>query len=270
MALVGNTPGQTRRHEMSFTNEAFKKVTGVSRDADETELVKKLGDAVRATVKSQIATALIVRMLVVEHSWKVNEAAPRVGLSASQAGTMGKRGRVLFECGPGQINLVWSALQAIPSSTIDSLVETLQGMTSDDDRTAYVIRLGVRSTFADRLGTNSTEERLDAMTDAALSDGHRTPVAAKDAAAGLAERLSIPLPKKERKGAAGAAAGGTGADVPTFDAALRMVLSAIAQAQDGADADHPVEITPEQAALVDETLAALVAFADIAKVRVSA
>ena len=255
---------------MSFTADEFRKITGVSRDADAATLEGRLGTVVAHSVKADIAAALIVRMLVVEHGWKVKEGAARVGWSDSHAGLMGKRGAILFETGPEQATLVWQATKAFPSETLTAIVEDLRGMTSNADRTAYVIRLGMECEMSARLGENSTNERVKAMTDAAMADGHRTPLAARQAAAGLAQRLSIPLPPKKKRETPKGAAGGTGADVPAFDAALRGVIAAVAQARDGVDADHPLEVTAAQAALIDEAIAALVAMSEDARVLATA
>lgn len=247
---------------------AFRKVTGVDMNADTAALEKGLAAAVRKTTASEIATALLVRELVAR-GWKVTESAEKVGLAQSAASLAGARGAILWETGPESIEIVWANVKALPAKALTDLGDTLRAMTTVKDRADYVIRLGQRKVATDRLGTNGTPERIDALTDSLLSDGHRTPVTGRKAAAGVAERLGIPLPKVERKGAAGKATERK-ADIPTFDAAALAFLAACEQAHNGADDDHPVELTPEQAALLDKVIAAAVALSEIAKVHVPA
>lgn len=252
-----------------FSNDAFRKVTGVDLNADATALLKGLAKVVKATTENEIRTALIVRTLVVEHSWKVSESAHEVGLSSSAASVAGKRGKVLWETGPESLAVVWQALRSIPSKNLEDLATTLQTMTTEQDRTDYVIRTGVASTVGTRLGESATPDRITTITDTLLAEGHRTPVAAKAAVAGIAKRLEIPLPKATRPGTPGAKADAK-ADVPTFDAAMATALAAIRQAMDGADDDHPVMLTPAQSALADDVMSALAALVDVAKVAVPA
>ena len=252
-----------------FTTDAFKKVTGVDLNADATALVKGLAKVVKATTENEIRTALIVRTLVVEHSWKVSESAHEVGLSSSAASVAGKRGKVLWETGPESLAVVWQALRSIPSKTLEDLATHLQTMTTEADRTDYVVRLGVSSTVTTRLGEATTPERVAALTDTLLAEGHRTPVAAKAAVAGIAKRLEIALPVVKRPGTPASKVEGK-ADVPTFDAAMTAALAAIRQAMEGADDDNPVMLTPAQSALADDVMQALAALVDVAKVAVPA
>lgn len=236
-----------------FTPDSFRKVAGVALDSSTEVLEKALATHVRKGIAIEIAQALIVRTLVVEHSWKVNESAARVGMSASAASTAGKRGRVLFETGPDSANLVWQHVKALPEKVLTELVPVLQGMSTEADRTDYVVRLGLRKVASDRLAANATPERIEALTDSMLADGHRTPVAARDAVAGVATRLGIELPKASRPGTPESATDRK-ADVPTFDQAMTAALAAIAQAQEGADEEHPVALTPAQADLLDRLI----------------
>jgi hypothetical protein len=249
-----------------FDSTTFRKATGVDLNADEATLVKAADTAVRKGIAADIATALIIRTLVTEHSWKISESAAKVGLSPATASLAGNRGKVIWETGPESVTLVWQTIRTLKSEALAPLATTLQAMTTAQDRTDYVIRLGVASVVSKRLGESGTPDRITAMTDTLVAEGHRTPTAAKGAVAGIAGRLSIPLPVATRPGAASKSAGGTGADVPTFDAAMTAALAAIAQAMEGADEDHPVMLTPEQSRLADEVMGALAALSDIAKV----
>jgi hypothetical protein len=253
-----------------FDSASFRKATGVDLNAGEAALVKGLTTAVSRTTSSEIATALLVRVLIVEHGWKVGESAAKVGLTATAATTAGNRGKVLWETGPESAHIVWQHVKSLSGKVLGDLATTLRTLTTDTDRTAYVTRTGLADVARKRLAENSTPEKVERMVDAMLADGHRTPVAARDAAAGIAARLGIELPVVTRPGAAGAAAGGTQADVPTFDQAMMAALAAIAQAMEGADDDQPVMLTPAQSALADQVMGALAALSDIAKVHVIA
>lgn len=254
---------------MSFTPDAFKKATGVDLDADTPTMLKGLANKVKATTQSQIATALIVRTLIVEHSFNVTESAEAHGLSVTAASLAGKRGQVMWETGPDSILPVWNALQVIPSKALTALVETLQGMTTPADRVAYVVRLGVSTAVSVRLGENATPKRIDDMTNTLMSEGHRSPVAAKKAAAGIAKRLNIPLPVAKRPGTASGKADSK-ADIPTFDATGIAFLEAIRKAVEGADEDNPVMLTAAQSKIADDVMQALAALIDVAKVAVPA
>lgn len=252
-----------------FMPTDFRKITGVALDADTSTMEKRLGTVVKNTAASEIATALIVRTLVVEHGWKVSESAANVGLSASAAGVAGSRGKVLWETGPDSALIVWQTLKSLPSGSLTDLATHLQTMTTEADRTEYVVRLGIKEVTVKRLGDKATPEAIASMVDALAADGHRTPVSAKSAVAGVAGRLGIELPKATRPGTP-ANKSGSKADVPTFDAAMAAALVAIEQAYAGADADNPVMLTPDQSKLADDVMAALARLIDVAKVAIPA
>ena len=247
----------------------FRKMTGVDINSTAAQLETALGKQVAREADAQIAVALIVRTLIVEHNWLVKSAAAARGLSATSATTAGNRGKVLYETGAKSAALVWQTLRTLGDSVLNDLASTVQGMMTEDDRTAYVIRIGVRKVVANRLGEKAAPEVIDALTDAILADGHRTPVAARGVIDGIATRLGIELPKSQQSGPRSGSASKSADDkseVPTFDQALMGALAAVKRVHEGTDDDHPLTLTPEQSKLVDELVAELVAITDLARV----
>jgi hypothetical protein len=247
----------------------FRKMTGVDINSTPAQLEKALGSQVAKETDSQIAIALIVRTLIVEHSWQVNSAAANVGLTNGTARTAGNRGKVLYETGAKSAALVWQTLRTLSDTVANELAATVQGMLTEDDRTAYVCRIGVRKVVATRMGENATPETIDALTDAIIADGHRTPVAARGVVDGIATRLGIELPKPQQAGnrsGSSSNAADDKADVPTFDQALMGALAAVKRVHEGTDEDHPLTLTSVQASLVDTLMTELLAIMDAAKV----
>ena len=230
-----------------FTDEQYKKMTGVSRNATAETLQTALTRKVQATAAAEMATALLVRTLVDEHAWKISESAPSVGLSPSQASRAGARGRILYITGYETAPIVWSHLQAIPTKDYASLYDTLNAMGNEDDRVAYVVNLGTRNAVAQRLGDNATPERVADLTDAIHADGHRTPVAIRAAIPSTAKRLEIPLPVATRDNAAGNKVDGKAASTPTAAAPLAAVEAFTADRVAGSDDDTPFALTDAEA-----------------------
>lgn len=230
-----------------FTEEQFKKVTGVSRNASAETLENALTRKVAATAAAEIATALLVRMLVDEHQWKISESAPKVGLSASAAGKAGARGRILYSTGYDSAAVVWAHLQAIPSKDYAALFDTVNAMANEDDRTAYVVNLGTRNAVAQRLGDNATPERVTALTDAIQQDGHRTPVAIRASIPSTAKRLEIPLPVVTRDNAAGNKVDSKPTSTPTAAAPLAAVEAFTEDRAAGSDDENPFALTDAEA-----------------------
>ena len=235
-----------------FSSEDFKKFTGVSRDDSPEKLQAALGRKVHAEQSAAIAIALIVRQLVVEHNWQVSSSAAEVGLTASAAGVAGARGRVIYETGAASASIVWSCLLALPNNSLAELATTLQAMTTEEDRTNYVIAQASMKVVSNRLGGHATPKRIEDMTRALIADGHRTPVAFRGAVDGIASRLEVPLPSaEERKAAAGNTADRKAEQVPSAKAAAVTLAKFATDREEGSEGEDFALSPAEVADLVE-------------------
>lgn len=251
---------------MTWNSTEYKRYTTVSLDATEEQQAAALVKLAHSEVKSAIGRALLARDLHAK-GWKVSESAQAMGISGQTVSRDAARGEILWQCGPDNVESVWLWLKTVPNG--DQITALMDAVTAapEDRRASLVRETGTRAKVAKRLGDKATPERIDIVTHALMTDGQNLPAQVERAIPGVCKRLEIPLPAPAKRGQSASNSADRKADVPTFDAAMRVALDAIAQVYIGADKD-PIALTTGQAKLLGDLAEAVARLMDDSKVAV--
>jgi hypothetical protein len=236
-----------------WSTAAFKKVCGVTPDADVAALEGALVKASQSRIDKEVAQALLCRQLK-GLNWKSSAAAQAYGITAAAYARNAQRGDLLWTLGEDNHTAKW--LQIVSIGTGDGiLVDTYQSLltaqadtdANGKERSAEQVRAARfedqtrRRAIAQALGDNATTDKIDAVNEMLSHEGLSLPVQWRNAIPAIAKHLEIPLaPPTQRNGGTGPST-----TVPTVAAAKAALKAAQA---DRLNADMPETYGPEEIA----------------------
>jgi hypothetical protein len=167
------------------------------------------------------------------------------------------------------MRITWKQMEKMVKKEVEELSSSIVAHASESPQ--EIVRTAMLTKVAKtRLPETATTEEVERVVEKMIEHEISLPTQANREFNAYALAVDLAVKDTKRKGAA-VSSGLKKADVPTFDQLLQqaevLIGKAIAQAMDGTDYEHPLEITPEQAELVDNILTFLMEFTDLAVVK---
>lgn len=266
--MVGRCPTKPNKgvQAMTWNSTEYKKYTTVSLDATADQQGAAFVALTAKALTTEIGRALLARDLHAK-AWTISESAQAMGISGQTVSRDATKGEIIWHCGPRNVENAWQWLKKVSYGDASTSLMNAVIAAPEDQRANLVRETGTRAMIAKRLGDNATPERVDIVAHAMMTDGQNLPAQVERAIPGVCKRLDIPLPAPVKRGQSASNSADKKADVPTFDAAMRVALDAIAQVYIGADKD-PIILTTGQAELLGDLAEAVARLMDEANVAV--
>ena len=167
------------------------------------------------------------------------------------------------------MRITWKQMEKMVKKEVEALSNTIVANASVSPQ--EIVRTAMLTKVAKtRLPENAAVEDIKLVVDKMIDHEISLPTQANREFNAYALAVDLAVKDTKRKGAAESSAARK-SDLPTFDLLMqqaeKLIGQAITQAMDGTDYEHPLEITPEQAELVDIIIALLMEFSDAAVVK---
>jgi hypothetical protein len=233
---------------------AFKKITGVSRNADQAVLIARLSEHVEHETISATAQCLIIAELVEVWTWSAADGGKSVGLSESTGRLRASVGKVLRHMPERSLQITYTYLVKASSETRDAMKAAIATSKTDTDAARTVYEMFVAAMVAQTL--KGKPEDHAKTTARIIKKGLRTVAEIIESIPAMAKADGIKMPARD--GAPGSAADKKSDTAPVITKAADALTAFIADRQKGTDEKTPFAVRDDEATTLETTVLTMI------------